>query len=85
MCYISLSRRYFLLNPHSDRHGHVFALATQNACIWTPGSLVITLNGFSALLLIRPALGKKKDFTLPLPPHSPIRAFTQGHLKQNLL
>ena len=30
----------------------------KNACIWTHGSLVMTLDGFSALLFVRPALEK---------------------------
>ena len=42
----------------------------------------MTLDGFGALLFVPPAVEKKKhDSTLSLPPHSPIRAFTQGHLR----
>ena len=29
-----------------------------NAGVWTPGSLVLTLDGFGALLFVRPALEK---------------------------
>ena len=50
-----------LLNPHSDRHGHVFALATQKCFLsGPPGSLVMTPDGFSALLFAQLALEKKK-------------------------
>ena len=41
-------------------------------------------GGFSALLFVRPTLEKlkKKVIHCLLPPHSPIRAFTQCYLKQ---
>ena len=46
----------------------------------------MTLDGFSTLPFVRPEVViKKKDFTLPLSPHSPIRAFTQGHLRKKLI
>ena len=47
----------------------------------------MTLDGFGASLFVRPALEKQKqklkknDSTLPLPPYSPIKTFTQGHLR----
>ena len=33
----------------------------KNACVWTTGFLAMTLDGFSALLLVLPAFEKKKQ------------------------
>ena len=88
MYYISLSRTYFFLNPHSHRLGHVLALATQKCLCLDPGSFVMILDGFGALLFVPPALevlAAEIKATIQhwlLLSHSPIRAFTQCHLKQ---
>ena len=63
--YISLSRAYFLLNPHSDRYGHVFALTcfcfnySKMLVSGSPDLFVMTLDSFNGLLYVRTALEKK--------------------------
>ena len=70
-----------------NRLGHVLALPTQNCLSGSPGFLTMALDGFSALQFVPPApklLAEKTNSNFLqciLPPHFPVRAFKQCHLK----
>ena len=81
---ITHMQTYFLLNPHSDRHGHLLASTTPK---WFCPDHIISCrpqtpvpNNYSGLLFVPPAPEVSAEIkrTIPhslLPFHSPIRGF----------
>ena len=89
----SVSRTYFLLIPHLHWHCYGLVLATQKCLCSEPWISCRALNGFSVLQFVQPVpellaeIKIKKNYLHCVLPscHSPIRAFTQCHLKWRLL
>ena len=78
-------KTYILLNPYSQRHSHVLALATQKWLCLAPVSFVEVPDGFCALQFVPSAmevLAEKKLFYVAFCPFFPrFLAFIQCQLK----